>query len=170
MERDPVAIFIDRQMNREYHKWYSEPLGREMELLVFGHTGDPVLFFPTRTAHFYDYEDWQVIEAMRRKIEAGQIQVYCVDSIDKESFYSKQLPPAQRIPRHLLYEQYILEEVMFLIQQKNPHPTIVAAGCSLGAYHACNLAFKHPQLFHKMVGLSGRYDLTISMEHFEDLF
>ena len=57
-----------------------------------------------------------------------------------------------------------------LIQDSNPHPSIVAAGCSLGAYHAANLAFKHPQLFHKMVGLSGRYDLTTSMEHFDDLF
>src|ERR1700753_3181695 len=127
MEGDRAAISIVRQMNREYHKWFSPYLGRDMELLIFGHAGDPVLFFPTRTARFFDYEDWGVIEALRKKIEAGQIQVYCVDSIDKESFYSKQLPPAQRIPRHLLYEQYILEEVMFLIQQKNPHPTIVAA-------------------------------------------
>ena len=157
-------------MNREYHKWFSPHLQREMELLVFGHTGDPILFFPTRTAHFYDYEDWQVIEALRRKIEAGSIQVYCVDSIDKESFYSKTLHPAERILRHLQYEQYILLEVMDFIRIKNPSPTAIAAGCSLGAYHAANLAFKYPHLFHKMVGLSGRYDLTTSMEHFGDLF
>ena len=80
-------------MNREYHTWFSSNLQREMELLVFGHGGDPVLFFPTRTAHFYDYEDWMVIEALRRKIEAGTIQVYCLDSVDKESFYSRHLPP-----------------------------------------------------------------------------
>lgn len=141
-----------------------------MELLVFGDTGDPVLFFPTRTAHFYDYEDWLVIDALRRKIDGGQIQVYCLDSIDRESFYSKTLPPPERILRHLLYEQYVLREVLPLVNDKNPHPTIVAAGCSLGAYHAANLAFKYPQLFHKMVGLSGRYDLTTSMEHFDDLF
>jgi len=29
-------------MNREYHKWYSSRLGRDMELLVFGHGGLPV--------------------------------------------------------------------------------------------------------------------------------
>jgi len=157
-------------MNREYHTWFSANLQREMELLVFGHAGDPVLFFPTRTAHFYDYEDWLVIEALRRKIEAGSIQVYCLDSVDKESFYSKHLPPPERILRHLQYERYILHEVLDLVRSKNPRPTIVAAGCSLGAYHAANLAFKYPHLFHKMVGLSGRYDLTTSMEHFDDLF
>lgn len=157
-------------MNREYHKWFSPHLQRDMELLVFGHGGDPVLFFPTRTARFYDYEDWQVIEALRRKIESGVIQVYCVDSVDGESIYSKTIPPAERILRHLQYEYYILTEVFDLIQKKNPHPTIVTAGCSLGAWHAFNLAFKYPRLFHKAVALSGRFDLSITLEHFEDLF
>jgi esterase/lipase superfamily enzyme len=141
-----------------------------MELLVFGHAGDPVLFFPTRTARFYDYEDWQVIDALKKKIDAGNIQVWCLDSVDKESFYAKHIHPAERMCRHLHYEAYVLEEVLPLIQQKNPHPTIVTAGCSLGAWHAANLAFKYPHLFHKVVGLSGRYDLTTSMEHFDDLF
>jgi esterase/lipase superfamily enzyme len=128
------------------------------------------LFFPTRTAHFYDYEDWLVIEALRRKIEAGNLQVYCLDSIDKESFYAKDITPPARIARHLQYERYVLQEVLDLVRKKNPSPTLVAAGCSLGAYHAANLAFRYPDLFHKMVGLSGRYDLTTSMMYFDDLF
>jgi len=157
-------------MNREYHKWFSPSLQRDMELLVFGHAGEPVLFFPTRTAHFYDYEDWLVIEALRRKIEAGDLQIYCLDSIDKESFYAKDIPPHERIARHLQYEKYVLKEVLDLVKKRSSYRTFVAAGCSLGAYHAANLAFKYPSLFHKMVGLSGRYDLTTSMPHFEDLF
>ncbi len=157
-------------MIREYHKWFSPLLQRDMELLAFGHAGNPVLFFPTRTARFYDYEDWKVIDAIRPKIEAGQIQVYCLDSIDKESFYASEVTPAERIQRHLVYEQYILREVMDLVHRRNPGPELVAAGCSLGAYHAVNLAFKYPSMFSKVVGLSGRYDLTLQMEHFEDLF
>jgi esterase/lipase superfamily enzyme len=157
-------------MNRAYHKWFSPYLQRDMELLVFGHAGIPVLFFPTRTARFYDYEDWQVIEALERKIDAGVLQVYCLDSIDRESFYSKNIPPSGRIARHLQYEQYVLHEVSELVKTLNSHPSMIAAGCSLGAYHAANLAFKYPVLFHKVVGLSGRYDLTTQMEHFEDLF
>jgi esterase/lipase superfamily enzyme len=141
-----------------------------MELLIFGQSGEPVLFFPTRTARFYDYEDWQVIDALRRKIVSGSLQVYCLDSVDSESFYSRALQPSERIRRHLQYEQYLLHEVLPLVKDKNPHPTIVAAGCSLGAYHAANLAFKYPHLVHKMVGMSGRYDLTTSVGPFEDLF
>ena len=26
-------------MNREYHRWYSPSLGRDMEMLIFGHAG-----------------------------------------------------------------------------------------------------------------------------------
>ncbi|WP_022822059.1 esterase family protein [Hymenobacter norwichensis] len=157
-------------MRREYHKWDSTALGRPMELLVFGETGARVLLFPTRKARFYDYENWGVIEALQLKIEAGLLQVYCVDSIDAESLYAFNKPPAERICRHLRYQQYILEEVLPLSVAQNPNPFLIAAGCSMGAYHAVNLAFRHPNLFGKVVGMSGRYDLTQGMATFQDLF
>jgi esterase/lipase superfamily enzyme len=141
-----------------------------MELLVFGNSGVPVVFFPTRTARFYDYENWKIIEALRGKIEKGLLQVYCVDSIDAESFYSAHSHPGQRISRHIQFEQYIINEVLPMIRRQNPNDYLIAAGCSLGAYHAVNIAFKHPALFRKAVGMSGRYDLTVELDNFRDLF
>jgi esterase/lipase superfamily enzyme len=140
-----------------------------MELLVFGHTGASVLFFPARMGRFYDYENWRIIEALRPKIEAGHLQVYCVDSNDNESFYHPNSPPYYRVQRHLQYERYILDEVLPLIQQKNPDSFIIAAGCSLGAYHAINITLRHPGVFKKVVAMSGRYDLTRQTGHYSDL-
>lgn len=157
-------------MHREYHKWFSPGLQRDMELLVFGTGGASVLFFPTRTARFYDYEDWKIIEAIQGKIDKNLLQVYCVDSIDYESFYNQHAHPGQRIWRHIQYENYILNEVLPLIRSKNPRTFLISAGCSLGAYHAINIALRHPQLFGKVVGMSGRYDLTASNGPFRDLF
>jgi esterase/lipase superfamily enzyme len=157
-------------MKREYHKWFSPHLKRDMELLVFGHAGTPVLFFPTRTARFYDYENWKVVDAIADKINKGWLQVYCVDSIDLESFYCTCSHPSQRILRHMQYEQYIVKEVLPLLRYKNNNNYIVSAGCSLGAYHAVNIAFRHPQLFSKALGMSGRYDLTLKANSFPDLF
>lgn len=157
-------------MNREYHKWFSPSLKKDMELLVFGHTGTPVLFFPTRTARFYDYENWKVIDAIADKINKGWLQVYCVDSIDQESFYCSCSHPSQRVIRHNHYEQYIIHEVLPLIRHKNSNHYIISAGCSLGAYHAVNIALRHPQRFGKAVGMSGRYDLTLQAHNFPDLF
>nr|MCU0376596.1 alpha/beta hydrolase-fold protein [Chitinophagaceae bacterium] len=155
-------------MHRKYHKWFSPILEKDIELLCFGHAGKPVLFFPTRTARFYDYENWRIIEALNSKIDSGLIQVFCLDSIDIESFYSNK-HPAQRIARHLQYEAYVLEEVLPFISRHNTCNQLIAAGCSLGGYHAVNLAFRHPHLFTKVVGLSARYDLTLYSDKFPDL-
>lgn len=160
-------------MDREYHKWFSPLLQRNMELLVFGHSGTPVLFFPTRTARFYDYENWHIIDAMAQKINDGHIQVFCVDSVDAESFYAP-IHPTDKIKRHLQYEAYIMEEVLPFIRRTNISTSvddtgITVAGCSLGGYHALNLVLKHPQYFQKVVGMSARYDLTLSAREFPDL-
>jgi len=157
-------------MKREYHKWFSPNLYRDMEMLVFGHSGARVLFFPTRSARFYDYEDWRVIDAIADKINDGLLQVFCVDSVDAEGLYSNTIHPRQKIERHKQYEAYIVKEVLPFTRYKNPNEYMISAGCSLGAYHALNLAFRHPYWFGKAVGMSGRYDLTAAMGVFEDLF
>ena len=155
---------------RQYTQWFSPNLQRNMELLVFGHQGNPVIFFPTRMARFYDYENWGVIEAIEDKIAAGKVQVYCIDSVDKESLYCKNISPAERINRHLNFEKYLLEELIPFIQKQNNNISLISAGCSLGAYHAVNFAFRYPHLFKKVIGISGRYDLTLQLPFFNDLF
>ena len=59
-------------MNREYHKWYSSRLGRDMELLVFGHSGLPVLVFPTSGGRYYEFEDRGMIGAVAGRVEHGR--------------------------------------------------------------------------------------------------
>jgi esterase/lipase superfamily enzyme len=140
-----------------------------MELLVFGHSGASVLFFPTRTARFYDYENWKIVESLQDKIEQGKLQLFCVDSVDAESFYAH-IPPNEKIRRHLQYERYILQEVLPLIMFRNNFTRLIAAGCSLGGYHAVNIAFKYPEFFNQVVAMSARYDLTLSANTFPDLF
>ncbi len=157
-------------MQREYYCWWSPRLQRDMEMLIIGHAGARALVFPTRAGRFYDYENWGLVEALRPSIEQGFLQLYCVDSIDRESLYAFHRPPHERIARHVQYESYILEEVLSFSRQLNPNPFVIAHGCSLGAYHAVNIAFRHPHLFSKVVALSGRYDLTVAIGSFRALF
>lgn len=157
-------------MQRKYHKWHSQHLNREMELLQFGYGGAKVIFFPTRCARFYDYENWKVLDDIHDKITKGFLQIFCVDSIDQLSFYDNDISPSQRIKQHLKYENYIIKELIPFIDEINNHECKIVAGCSMGAFHAINLAFKYPELFCKVVGMSGRYDLTQSMGSFKDLF
>jgi esterase/lipase superfamily enzyme len=157
-------------MNREYHKWYSNRLQRDMELLIFGHGGRAVLFFPTRMARFYDYENWGIVDALREPIERGELQLFCVDSIDAESLYNQAVFPSTRISRHMQYEQYLLNEVVPLMRLKNSNGFFEVAGCSMGAFHAANFGIKHASIFKKIVCMSGRFDLTKGIYDFRDLF
>ncbi|MBF8283873.1 MAG: hypothetical protein HW378_2788, partial [Anaerolineales bacterium] len=51
-------------MNREYHRWYSPSLNKEIELLVFGHAGARMLVFPTSLGKFYEWEDRGMVGAL----------------------------------------------------------------------------------------------------------
>ena len=157
-------------MNREYHRWFSPSLNRDMELLVFGSAGAKVLVFPTRQGRFFDYENWGLVDALSESIERGFLQLFCIDSIDSESFYCWNSSGPARIARHRQYECYVLAEVVPLMRSKGDKPFLIAHGCSIGAYHAVTLALRHPGLFGKVVGLSGRYDLTQAVGPFPDLF
>jgi esterase/lipase superfamily enzyme len=147
-------------MHREYHRWYSHRLNRDMELLVHGHAGAPVLVFPTSKGRYYEYEDRGMVAALGDYLEQGWFQLYCVDSIDGESFYNWWASPLNRILRHLQYEDYLLNEVLPLIRTKNSNSFLMAHGCSFGAYHAVNLAFRHPYLFGRVLAFSGKYDMS----------
>lgn len=157
-------------MNREYHCWRSPELNRPMELLVFGSSGAPVLVFPTRQGRFFDYENWGLVAALSSSIEHGHLHLFCVDSLDSETFYCRCSDPRARIERHNQYEQYILNEVLPLIRTLNANPFLIAHGCSIGAFHAVNIALRHPSLFRRVVALSGRYDLTRPAGAFPGLF
>lgn len=74
-------------MHREYHRWFSSRLQRDMELLVFGHSGAKVLVFPTRDGRFHEYEDLRLVNSLAGKIDAGKLQLWCPDSVAWESFY-----------------------------------------------------------------------------------
>ncbi len=157
-------------MKREYHNWFSHRLNREMELLVFGDSGLRVIVFPTRQGRFYDYENFGLVASLGHQIESGRIQLFCVDSLDSESLYAWGKSPRERIARHCEYEQYILNEVVPFTANVNSDPNLAAHGCSIGAWHAVNISLRNPWLFQRVVGLSGRYDLTQPVGSFPGLF
>ena len=138
---------------REYLRRWSQALGREMEALRFGASGLPLLIFPTSQGRFYQWEDFGMVQALQDKIDAGFIQLWCVDSIDAQSWYARGLAPSERVARHLQYERYLLDEFIPEIGQQP-----VAAGTSFGAFHAVLLALRHPDRVSGFVGLSGAYD------------
>jgi esterase/lipase superfamily enzyme len=155
-------------MNREYHKGYSQELNREMDSLVFGHAGMPLVVFPTSMGKFFEYEDRQMIAALAPKLEAGSLQIFCPDAVDTESWYNKGVHPRVRLMRHLQYERYILNEFLPFLRWKNQHAGLAVTGCSFGGYHALNFSLKHPDLVTHCVSMSGAFDIHQFLDGYYD--
>jgi esterase/lipase superfamily enzyme len=130
-----------------------------MELLVLGHAGARALVFPSSMGRFFEWEDRGMVKALGEHLHNGWIQLYCVDSVDEESWYAKGKHPGDRAWRHMQYEQYLLNEVLPLSRHKNPNPYLITTGASFGAYHAVNFAFRQPHIVNRVIGLSGLYDI-----------
>jgi len=156
-------------MNREYHKWHSPHLGRDMEMLVFGHGGIPVLVFPTSKGRFFEYEDRGMIEAVRYKYENGALQAFCVDSVDAESWYNRGIHPHDRVMRHNQYEQYLIHEVVPFLRERNADERLAATGCSFGGYHTVNFSLRHPDLVTHCVSMAGAFDIRSFLDgHYDE--
>lgn len=155
-------------MNREYHRWYSPSLNRDMELLVFGHAGARVLVFPTSQGRFFEWEDRGIMRSMQWQIDSGLLQFFCVDSVDSESWYCSWAHPGGRAYRHAQYDGYLYNEVLPFTLSRNSNPFLITVGASFGAYHAMNFGLKHPDKVDRIIGLSGLYDIRMFTDGFDN--
>jgi esterase/lipase superfamily enzyme len=146
-------------MKEEYRKWYTKHLSREFEMLIFGEAGYPVILFPRSKGRYYQHKDNGTIDAIAPLVDEGLLRVYCPDGIDSESWYNNTIHPADRVRTHLAYEQMIINDVIGFAQQDTGASKVAVAGCSLGGYHAANIAFRHPELVGHLISLSGTYDI-----------
>ena len=146
-------------MRREYRRWKSPSLGREMDLLIFGHAGARVLVFPTSMGRFFEWEDRGMVGALGEHLEKGWLQLYCVDSIDDESWYARHMHPADRARRHEAYKRYLLHEVLPLSEHLNDNRFLIMTGASFGAFHAMSFGLRHPGVTGRILGMSGLYDI-----------
>lgn len=155
-------------MNREYHNGYSRELGRGMELLVFGTGGLPGVIFPTSQGRFFDFEDRGMVAVVAPKIEQGGLQLFCVDSVDSESWYNRSVHPRQRVLRYLQFERYLLYELLPWIHSRNQSRQVAMAGCSFGGYHAVNFSLRHPDLVCQCLSMSGAFDIHQFLDGYYD--
>lgn len=155
-------------MTRSHHRWYSRSLDRPMDLLIFGHGGPPFLVFPSSMGAFFEFEDRGMVAALAHKLENGWLQLFCLSSVDDESWYAKRVHPRQRIERHLQYESYVLGDVVPLVRHVNRSPGIGVTGCSFGAYHAMVMALRHPYTFTSCITMSGAYDIGQFLDGYGD--
>lgn len=126
---------------------------------AYGHWGRPLLVFPTEKGDAWEWAKNGMVAAAEPLIEAGRVKLYCVDSFDAGTWSAHDLPLEERARRHGGYEAWILDEVVPHIRaDTGDDAEIATAGCSLGAFHALNFAFRRADLFPLALCFSGNYD------------
>lgn len=150
-------------MKEEYFKEYSSCLNRDMEFKVYGHTGKPVLVFPPGCGRFWHYEYHGMVNICAPYIDAGRIQLFCIDGIDWESWENKGGNPYDNMQMQEKYFNYTTEEFIPRIREISRAANggneigIMATGCSMGATHSANTFFRRPDLIDSVIALSGLY-------------
>jgi esterase/lipase superfamily enzyme len=155
-------------LKEHYHRWYSQHLGKETEMLVFGERGFPIILFPTSMGRFYENRDFKLIEAVSWYLDNGFIKIYCPDGIDSDSWYNKNIHPADRVKNHIWYDQMILNEVVPLAIHETGVSRIATAGCSFGGYHATNFAFRHPEVVKHVINMGAAFDIKDQLDGYYD--
>ena len=162
-------------METQYFKNYSPALGRDMECKVYGHAGRPVLFIPCQDGRFFDFENFHMTDVWAPWIESGQVMVFSIDTLDQETWSNKSGDPYWRIRRYEQWIAYITDEMVpfmrAMVNERNGwdgEPGVMVFGCSLGATHAVNLYLRRPDLFDRLLALSGIYNADYGFDGYMD--
>ena len=105
----------------------------------------------------HNYEDFGMIHHLADFIEENKIQLFVVDTVDRESWSPNGWDNGFRAARQEQYFRYITEEAVPLIRSRNPQ-TPAVTGFSMGADHAVITFLRRPDLFRGVIALSGVYD------------
>lgn len=158
-------------MHKSHELIPSRSMDRRMHLWKYGHFGDPLLVFPSAAGMAHEWDAHGMLETLGDLVDAGKIKLYCTESNVAEAWTRKEEgTPAQRVQKHLAYEQYVLGELVPWIREdcRSPEIPIAVTGTSLGAFYSANFALKRSRVFRWALCLSGRYDATWITDGYSD--
>ena len=118
-----------------------------------------MLAFPAEGGDAGEFERRGMLDAIGELLASGRVKLYCVSSIDHESWSNREIPLEERARRHQHYESWVLDQVVpYLRDDCGGAREVITCGCSMGAFHAANFALKRADLFPLAICMSGSYD------------
>lgn len=155
-------------MHEHVIDFYAHAVSRSIKILRFGWSGRPVVVFPTTLGRYYEAKDMGLIGSIQPLIDAGKVIVYCPDTLNHDSWYNKQLHPADKVRTHIAFDKMIRHEVVPMLQREHHAHKVIVAGCSFGSYTAANFAFKYPEVVSELICMSGNFDVSSFLGGYHD--
>ena len=156
-------------MKFEEVSWYSERLGRDMRIKIYGHYGPCFIAFPCQGKQSDDFANHGMIDALSSFLENGQMKLFCLDSNDDETVSSTSWDKGHAGYKLEMYHQYVVNEVLPFVYDKmggECQPFLI--GMSMGGSHAANNFFRRPELFSGFLSLSGKFDIHYFFDNYMD--
>src|SRR5680860_730240 len=100
----------------EHLPYYSNTLGRNINVEVTGHWGHPILMFPSSGGQFTQNTNFGLTGAVMQFVEEGRIKLYNVQTLDMLSFYHDHMITEEKIHNYELYMQFLRNEMIPYIQ------------------------------------------------------
>jgi esterase/lipase superfamily enzyme len=153
-------------MSKESSKWFSERLGREVNVCRWGDMGTPVLLFPTAAGDAEEIERFLMVDALSDLLEKCRIKLYSCDSTAGMVLLGETNDAKTASRAQAQFDAFVYRELVPLIRNdcKDPGIEIVTAGASIGAFEALAAVCRHPDAFKLAICMSGTYDLIKFME------
>ena len=143
-------------MQLEERSWWSPNLGQDIALKVYGHAGRPVVAFPSQDGRYWDFESWGMVDACAGLIDADGCGSWrSTGSTGRAGPTSRSIRPRAASTTTTATAHEVAPFVCELTGMERAWTT----GASMGAYHAANVLFRHPDLFDGLIALSGLYRL-----------
>ena len=155
-------------MHEQHSRFYSHHLGHEIDLITFGTRGHPLVLLPTTLGRYYEAKDFKLIESVRWFVEQGLVQFFCLDSINNESWYNRNIHPGEKVRRHVQVRRLLFHEFIPQIRHRGGTGRVAMAGASFGGFSATNFTFRHPEMVSHLICMSGAYDISSFMGGFHD--
>jgi len=155
-------------MKEEFHQWHSDHLGHDFRMLVFGHSGYPVILFPTSSGSYYEAKDMGLINSVSDFIENGKIKIYTPDSFDSKCWFNYNVHPADRVRMYMAFESMLLQDILEFAFNETGFEKVCLSGSCFGAYHAANIAFRHPDDVGYLFCMNGTFDIKPNILGFYD--
>lgn len=139
---------------------HGERANRDFDLVVYGSKGQPVIAFPEADASCVCWENNGMVAALADLIEAGTIQLFCVDSLDDESWHATGALDEYRRQNLADWFDFIEHELLAFVgttSTSRRRPLLVGAG--MGAMNVTVALLRKPAAYAGLLALSGTYDV-----------
>jgi esterase/lipase superfamily enzyme len=140
--------------------WYSPRVDRAVNVVRWGHAGQPVLLFPTAGGDAEECERFLMIKVLAPLLTAGRIRVYSCDSVSGRTWTDGESSGLHRARTQIAFDSFVRQEVIPAIwQDSGGKELVICAGASIGAFNAASMLCRNPDLFKLAICMSGTYKL-----------